>query len=149
MKLATETGSGIQPCQISLPFGLIGLADLQRFDLFPIEGSWPFLTMRSMGNEPISFVVMEPQGAVADYEIELNEEDADGLQIHSPQDALVLNIVTIHTSSPLFVTVNLAGPVILNRRSLTGKQVIVGRSSKYSVRHVLIDERMAAPQPNA
>lgn len=149
MKLATETGSSIQKCQITLPFGLIGLADLQRFDLFPIEGSWPFLTMRSMGDESISFVVMEPQGVIADYQLELNEEDADALQIQSAEDALVLNIVTIHTSHPLFVTVNLAGPVILNRRTLTGKQIVIGRSNKYAVRHVLIDERTTSTQPTA
>ncbi|MDD5349003.1 MAG: flagellar assembly protein FliW [Chthoniobacteraceae bacterium] len=141
MKLATETAASISQCQIHLPFGLIGLADLQRFDLFHIEGSWPFLSMRSVGGEAISFVAMEPQGVIPGYEIELNEEDADALQIHSAAEALVLNLVTIHTASPLHVTVNLAGPVILNRRTLTGKQVIIGRSAKYSVRHVLIDER--------
>jgi flagellar assembly factor FliW len=145
MKLATETASSIEQCQISLPFGLIGLADLQRFDIFPIEGSRPFLSMRSIGGEAISFVVMEPQGVIADYAIELNEEDSDALRISSAEDALVLNIVTIHTSRPLFVTVNLAGPVIVNRQTMIGKQLIIGRSSKYPVRHVLIDERSTSP----
>jgi flagellar assembly factor FliW len=144
MKLATETASSITQCQIHLPFGLIGLADLQRFDLFHIEGSEPFLSMRSEGKEPISFVAMEPQGVIPGYEIELNEEDADALQIRTAEDALVLNLVTIHSARPLFVTVNLAGPVVLNRQTLTGKQLIIGRSAKYSVRHVLIDERVPA-----
>jgi len=141
MKLATETAASLQQCQIHLPFGLIGLADLQRFDLFHIDGSWPFMSMRSVGDDGINFVVMEPQGVIPGYELELNEEDADALQIQSTEDALVLNIVTIHSSRPLFVSVNLAGPLVLNRTSLVGKQVIIGRSSKYSVRHVLIDHR--------
>lgn len=144
MKLATETAASLQQCQIHLPFGLIGLADLRRFDLFHIEGSWPFMSMRSNSEEPITFVVMEPQGVIPDYEIELSEEDADTLQIRSSEDALVLNIVTIHSARPLYVTANLAGPVVLNRQTLTGKQIIIGRSSKYSVRHVLMDERATA-----
>jgi flagellar assembly factor FliW len=148
MKLATETASNIQQFQIFLPFGLIGLVDLQRFDVFPIDGSWPFLTMRSIGEPPISFVVMEPQGIIADYEIELNEEDSDALRIFSAEDALILNIVTIHTSHPLFVTVNLAGPVIVSRKTMTGKQLIIGRSSKYPIRHVLIDERTTSTEPS-
>jgi flagellar assembly factor FliW len=146
MKLATVTGTAIQHCQISLPFGLIGLADLQQFDLFPIEGSEPFLNMRSTGVEPLSFVVLEPQGVVAGYEIELSEEDADMLQIQSAEDALVLNIVTIHSSQPLFVTANLAGPVIVNRRTLKGKQLVLRSPHKYSVRHVLIDARADVPE---
>lgn len=99
------------------------------------------MTMRSIGGEGVNFVVMEPQGIIPDYELELSEEDADALQIKSADDALVLNIVTIHSARPLYVTVNLVGPVILNRKTLVGKQSIVGKSTRYSVRHVLIDHR--------
>lgn len=98
------------------------------------------MSMRSIGGEEeISFVVMEPQGFIPGYELELSEEDADSLRIHSSEDALVLNIVTIHSSKPLFVTSNLAGPIILNRQTLIGKQIVIAKN--YSLRHVLIDER--------
>jgi flagellar assembly factor FliW len=140
MKLATENLPTLQQCQIHVPFGLIGLNDLQRFDLSHIDGSWPFMSMKCCTNDDFSFIVMEPQGVIPEYEIELSDEDADCLQINCADDALVLNIVTIHSSSPLFVTVNLVGPLIVNRQTLIGKQVIIARSSDYSTRHPIIDE---------
>jgi flagellar assembly factor FliW len=140
MKLATENAATLQQCQLHFPFGLIGLADLQKFELIHIEGSWPFMSMRSIGGEgEVSFVVMEPQGVIPDYELELTDEDADSLRIQQASDALVLNIVTIHSAAPLFVTVNLAGPLILNKTTLVGRQLVIGRRD--SVRHVLIDQR--------
>lgn len=149
MKLATDNLSNLQQCQIHIPFGLIGLSDLQQFALSPIEESWPFMSMRCTTNDDFSFIVIEPQGFIPDYEIELSDEEAECLQIHSAEDALVLNIVTIHSSSPLFVTVNLAGPVIVNRRTLLGKQVIIGLSEHFSTRYPLIDERDAADEDAA
>jgi flagellar assembly factor FliW len=144
MKLATDNESAFRQCQINLPFGLIGLADLQWFDLTRIKGSWPFMSMVSTVGDKFTFVVVDPRGAIPDYEIELSDEDAEALQIQSGEQAIVLNIVTIHSSKPLFVTVNLAGPVIVNRETLKGKQVIIENSKHYSTRHVLIDGRSAA-----
>ena len=141
MKLATENSPTLQQCQIHIPFGLIGLSDLQRFDLSYIEGSWPFMSMRCSTSDDFSFIVMEPQGVIPDYEIELSDEDAESLQIATADDALVLNIVTIHTSRPLFVTANLAGPVIVNRRTLIGKQVIIAHVADNSTRYPIIDDR--------
>lgn len=144
MKLATENESASRQCHINLPFGLIGLADLQWFNLSPIEGSWPFMSMVATTGRKLSFVVVEAQGVIPNYEIELNDEHADALQIQSAEQALVLNIVTIHSPNPLFVTVNLAGPVIVNRATLKGKQIIVANENKYSTRHALIDQRSAS-----
>ncbi len=141
MKLETAHSTTLQGSQIHLPFGLIGLSDLRRFELTPIESSWPFISMRSMDGDEVSFVALEPQGLIPGYEIELGDEDADCLQIRSAEDALVLNIVTIRSTEPQFVTVNLIGPLIVNRHTLLAKQVIIANSEKYSTRHPLIDKR--------
>jgi flagellar assembly factor FliW len=41
------------------------------------------------------------------------------------------------------VTANLIGPLVVNRRTLIGKQVIIANSDKYSTVYPLIDERPA------
>jgi flagellar assembly factor FliW len=64
----------------------------------------------------------------------------------SADDAQVLNIVTVHSSRPHFVTVNLVGPVVINRHTNVGKQIIILNWSKYSSQHSLIDQR---PKINA
>ena len=144
MKLETENSTILEGSQIHLPFGLIGLSDLQRFELMQIENSWPFISMRSVGGDEINFVVFEPQGLIPGYEIELSDEDADCLQIQSADDALVLNIVTILSMRPQYVTVNLIGPIVVNRNTFIAKQVIIANAEKFSTRHPLIDERSNA-----
>lgn len=145
MKLATENSEATtaEKFEIHLPFGLIGLPQLKKFEITPIEGSWPFMTMRAINEERFDFIVIEPFGLIPGYELELSDDDAAALQIGCAYDALVLTIVTVHSLRPQHLTVNLVGPVVLNRESLTGKQVIGVNSDSYSTHHVLIDDRRA------
>ena len=147
MKLATETQGSPAAAQfmLQLPFGLIGLPKLTSFAIAPIENSFPFLSMKWLGEERMDFVAIDPSGLIPDYEIEVSDEDADALQLSSADDALVLNIVTVHSSRPHFVTVNLVGPLVLNRHTGIGKQIIVLNWNRYSSSFPLIDER-ARPQ---
>lgn len=138
---AMPAGNVGESLRIHLPFGLIGLPELTGFLLSPIDESWPFQAIRSLEAEPIEFVVIEPTGLIPDYSLEISDEDAEALRITSAEDALVLNIVTVHSMRPQLVTVNLAGPVLVNRRTLLGKQVILSNSELYSTRHALVDER--------
>lgn len=144
MTFATETflpTAVTEPMRIILPYGLIGLGDLREFDLQPIEGSWPFLNFRSRGELEIEFLVVEARNVVADYEIFLSDEDALAMSLTSPEDALILNIVTVHCLHPQFVTANLAGPVVINRNTLLGKQIVLLQGERFSTVHPLIDER--------
>lgn len=146
MKLTTAapfTQSSIERMQIEVPFGLIGLANLRRFELTFVEGGWPFVQMKSVGEEELSFVAIDPRGVVPDYELELSDEDSEALGLDDADDALVYNIATVYSSQPQYVTANLIGPVVVNRRTLIGKQVIIANSDKYSTMYPLIDERTA------
>lgn len=145
MKLATQTDeTTIRKLEIQLPYGLIGLADLKKFELSRIEGSPPFLLMRPAGGEDFDFIVVEPNGLIPGYEMELSDSDAESLQIKNAEDALILNILTVHSLQPQHVTVNLVGPIVLNRRTLVGQQVILANADLWSTHHALIDERNRA-----
>ncbi|MEK0447328.1 MAG: hypothetical protein RLZZ399_2649 [Verrucomicrobiota bacterium] len=126
---------------ISLPFGLIGLRHLTRFDLDPIEESWPFLRLRATEGATVELIVVEPLSILESYPLEISDEDAESLGLSEGNDALVLNVVAIHSLDPQFVTVNLAGPIVVNRQTWIGKQVIVLNPERYSVNHVLVDLR--------
>ena len=146
MKLITTapvTQSSIERMQIEVPFGLIGLANLRRFELTFVEGGWPFLQMKSVSDEELSFIAIDPRGVIPGYELELSDEDAEALGLDNADDALVYNIATVYSSQPQYVTANLIGPVVVNRRTLIGKQVIIANSDKYSTMYPLIDERPA------
>jgi|LakMenEpi03Aug12_release.lakeMendotaPanAssembly.Ray.scaffolds.fasta_scaffold334698_3 flagellar assembly factor FliW len=146
MKLTTAapfTQSSIERMQIEVPFGLIGLANLRRFELTFVEGGWPFVQMKSMGEEELTFIAIDPRGVIPGYELELTDEDAEMLGLENADDALVYNIATVYSAQPQYVTANLIGPLVVNRRTLIGKQVIIANSDKYSTVYPLIDERPA------
>ncbi len=128
-------------CQIHLPYGLIGLPEMRRFDVAPIPDSWPLLSMRSSESEEVRFAVVEPNTLIAGYDLEISDADAELLCLKSAEDALLYNIVTIHSLQPQHVTVNLVGPIVVNRHTLIGKQVIIANFEQYSAQHSLIDER--------
>lgn len=147
MKIATEyplTHTALESQQIEIPFGLIGLAHLRSFEVTNVESGWPFVNLRSLGDEELNFLAIEPYDVIPGYEIELSDEEAETLGLHDAEDALIYNIVTVHASRPQHVTVNLIGPVVVNRRTLIGKQVIIANGDKYSTTHALIDERCAS-----
>jgi flagellar assembly factor FliW len=129
---------------VHLPFGLIGLRHLNVFELEPTEEGVPFQILRALvaeGESPMEFVVIAPNQLLDGYKILLRDEDVESLQIQEPSAAMVLNIVAIHSHEPQHVTVNLVGPIVVNRHTLIGQQVIIENSSDFSIEHVLVDQR--------
>ena len=63
------------------------------------------------------------------------DDEQVAVKLESPDDALLLNIVTLRRGAR--ATVNLKGPIVINRFSLTGKQVVLANAADYSVQHPL------------
>lgn len=153
MKVATTLpaeATGTSPANVvALPFGLIGFPDHKRMEVVYLPEQLPFLWMRLQGPAPLNFIVIEPGNILPDYEPELFDEDAAALGLAAPADALVLNIVCVQPERPLEATVNLVGPVIINRRTGIGKQVILANHGRFSARHPLLDTTAAASAAQA
>lgn len=124
--------------RIKLPLGLVGFSSHTEFELLYQADQLPFRWMRLIGPEEIHFVVIEPGGIIPDYEPALFDEDAAYLGIQEPTDALVLNIVTVTHSEPVTATVNLIGPIIINRHTGIAKQVVLSNHNRYDARHPLV-----------
>ncbi len=148
MKVAPETQTEkqvwIKPMEFTLPSGLIGLEDATRFELLINEEEEPFMWIRSVDQHELAFVVIEPSKILNDYDVEIADDDASKLDIQSAEDALILNIVTLKDDDIESATVNLIGPIVLNRRTLTGKQLIAANYMKFSARHPLLAESAVA-----
>ena len=50
----------------------------------------------------------------------------------------MLNIVTVSRTEPVTATVNLIGPIIVNRRTGVGKQVVLSNHAHYDARFPLV-----------
>lgn len=127
-----------------LPEGLVGLPEYTGFELLCVPDELPFVWMRVHGPDPLHFVVIEPGGIIPDYELELFDEDAAFLGIADSSDAMVLNIVTVRDGPPASATVNLAGPVVINRRTGIAKQCVLANYARYSAHYPLVDNTTAA-----
>lgn len=129
---------------LRLPEGLVGFPEHKSFELLYAPDQLPFIWLRLHGPEPLHFVVIEPAGIIPDYELELFDEDAALLGITEPTDAMVLNIVTVKPGAQATATVNLAGPIVVNRRTGLARQCVLANYSRYSAHHPLVDNTAAA-----
>jgi len=132
-----ETGSVAERnhCEIRMPLGLLGFEQCKRFTLSTRPAEEPFLRLQAVGNPQLGFLVISPSLAVSDYRPTIPDEDARFLGLEGPEDALIVNIVTVR--GPKEATVNLKGPIVLNRRTLMAKQVIPLNAPHFSVAHPL------------
>jgi flagellar assembly factor FliW len=135
-----------QANEILLPHGIIGFGAYQRAELLYLPDHLPFLWMKFHGPDPLHFIVIEPGGIIPGYEPELFDQDAEALDLQTPAEAMVLNIVTLQRAEPVEATVNLIGPVIVNRRTRIGRQLVISNYSLYSAHHPLVE---AAQKPAA
>lgn len=122
---------------IELPSGLLGFEQIKKYVLLSTPEEAPFLWLQMLDDPNLAFLVVSPCAVVADYQPEISDEDSDYLGLQSPQDAIVFNIVTTRQDGK--TTVNLKGPIVINRFTLVGKQLVPKNAADYSLTHELAD----------
>lgn len=105
---------------INFSEGLIGFPEMRRALLIPLSEYAPFCWLASLDDEKSQFIVVNPNRIFADYQTELEAEDAK-LQ--------TLAIVKI-SSDWRKTTVNLRAPIFVNAETRRGAQLILD-NSKY------------------
>lgn len=145
MKLATESLEDkevwVKPIEFRMTKGMLGFPDDLEFEMLVNGEELPFMWIRSKRDHELGFIVIEPSEILCDYEIEVADDDAKSMGIEKASDALILNIVTIRDGGDIeSATVNLVAPIILNRNSLLGKQVIVSNHMRFSTKHPIIKD---------
>lgn len=137
MKCLTLTESEAPPVarasDVQMPMGLLGFEQLKDYLLVsnPDEDPFLWLQAKDRANGALAFVVVNPFLVAPDYIPDVPQADADFLGIQDPDDALLFNIVTLHPAGR--ATVNLKGPIVINRRTGTGKQVVLANASEYDI----------------
>jgi flagellar assembly factor FliW len=122
---------------ISLPQGLFGFSEIRTMELFFDKEELPFMWLREKDENGLAFIVIEPGGIIPNYDLEISDADVEILGITNSDDTMILNIVTLPSEQSSKISINLVGPVILNRNSLIAKQCIINNHDKYSARFLL------------
>jgi flagellar assembly factor FliW len=108
--------------------GLPGFEDAHRFTLIRWgDEDSPFAIMRSLEHEGLEFVVVPPMAFYPEYELELDDTTAERLELEEAEDAIVLGVVTLGEQAA-DATVNLLGPIVINRHTRKAAQVVLVRS---------------------
>ena len=123
------------PNLVRMPLGILGFEQIKSYVLLANPDEKPFAWLRVADNNSLAFVVIDPFVVMPDYAPNIPEADVEFLELKDPGDALLLGIVTIHGQNR--ATMNLKGPVVINRHTHTGKQVIIANAADYSVQHPL------------
>jgi flagellar assembly factor FliW len=132
--------------QIILPHGIIGFSQFKRAELLYLPDHLPFLWMKlGEPTDALHFIVIEPGGIVPGYEPEIFDEDIAQLEIRDQAEAMILNIVTLKRHNPVEATANLIGPIVVNRRTRVGRQLVISNYSRYSAHYALVENSQALP----
>jgi flagellar assembly factor FliW len=122
---------------IHLPSGLLGFEQMKRFTLSQAADT-PFCWFRAVGDPTLAFLVVCPFDVLSAYSPDIPGEEVRALGIECPDDVMLFNIVTLRPNGR--ATVNLKGPIVINRFSRIAKQVIIANSAEYSLQHPLVSE---------
>ena len=110
------------PLNLAFPSGILGFEEEKDYTLQPLPDLGPFFWMEGVTGNKHAFLLVPPAHVLESYSIELNREDVESLNLKSSEDALIFNIVTYGPNQSM--TVNLKGPILVNRHTMVAKQVV-------------------------
>lgn len=117
---------------IDFPEGVLGFPSSRRYALIDSHDTGTYFWLQSLDDPALAFLSVVPWAFFPDYEPELNPAEQEALGLESPEDAIVLCLLTVHRDQGL-ITANLLGPIIVNTRTQVGRQVVLADSG-YPVR---------------
>jgi flagellar assembly factor FliW len=135
IEIQRDVGDEVNTTTIHLPLGLLGFERVKQYSLTFDPSEAPFGWLQAPEDPALAFLVLSPFLLMPNYQLELSNEDTEFLLLDSPADSLVLGIVTLQADGR--ATINLRGPVVVNRGTLIGKQVVLTNAASYTVRHPL------------
>jgi flagellar assembly factor FliW len=118
---------------LHLPEGLLAFEELKRYAIVESPELAPFQWLVAVDEPEVSFAVVSPIFARADFEAELSAEDKRALQTQPGDPLASLVIVNV---TPGGVTANLRGPLVVNGRNRLARQIVLHRPD-YRIDHPL------------
>lgn len=121
---------------VTFPQGLLGFLRFKKYIFLQPPGYLPFRWMISIENPEVSFMLMNPLTCCTDYSPNITRRDLNELSAENPQSLEMYSIVTMNLD-PRLATVNLSGPILVNKAMKIGKQLVL-LDDRYSTKHRII-----------
>ena len=103
---------------------MLGFEGADRYVLVDLNPTSPLKVLQLAGNPEVCFLVTDPALFFPDYRLKLTEAQVSDLGLEEPGQAAVMVVVTIRDGGKR-LTANLLGPVVVNAKTLVGKQVVL------------------------
>jgi len=113
---------------IEIPRSLLGFEGLQRYVIVDRDESKPFRWLQSIDEPTLAFVIANPLIFFPDYRVEVNSREVADIEVDNPTNVEILVIVTIPPDLEN-MSVNLQGPILLNRENNMAKQIVLTEST--------------------
>lgn len=124
---------------ITLTEGMLGFSECSRYHLMDDEIGEPFMWMQSLDIPSLAFVVIDPAIILPSYHFSVKKDQIKNLETENVDDLQVYVIVTM-AANILDVTVNLQGPLVVNKNKRVGLQVVLN-DPNFSTRHPLFTDQ--------
>lgn len=140
MKVQTEQFGEVELSEervITFDRGIPGFDEYKKYVLLPAdaEEESPFFFLQSVDAVEVSFFLVDPFTFFQDYDIKLEEQMVEQLQLEDPSDAIVLTTVTVKGEISS-ATTNLKAPLVINNKKQTGMQVVLNNKD-YQIKQAL------------
>lgn len=130
---------------VSFPEGILGFADKREFLLLQHRDGSPFRWLQSLDDPSLAFLVVPPEEFIENYAPVISDEDAASVGLSEDTPRLVYTIVTIPQGKPEEMTINLAGPIVINAISRVARQLVL-QSEGYAVKQRILDAKPVCGQ---
>ncbi|HAH61055.1 MAG TPA: flagellar assembly protein FliW [Treponema sp.] len=121
---------------VTFPEGLFGFEEYKRYAIIESEYN-PFIWLQSLDDEKLAFLIVDPFVICTDYEADIDDESLAKIGVKSPEDVIVMAILTIPTDGS-HITANLQGPIIINKKNNLCEQIILS-DNKWTTKHDIIN----------
>lgn len=117
--------------------GIPGFEEEKEYVLLPADeaGESPFFFLQSIRSAELSFFLVDPFSFFPEYDIKLEEQLVERLELEEPTDAIVLATVSV-TGDMKDATTNLKAPIVINNRKKLGMQIVLDNKT-YEIKQPL------------
>ena len=126
MELLTKTKGKIEISEerlLTIPEGLFGFEQYTKYALVDCDCE-PFLWLQSCEDPGLAFLIVDPFFICNSYEADIDDDSLAKIQIISPEDIIIMTIVTVpHDGSA--ITANFQGPLVINKKNRKCIQAIL------------------------
>jgi flagellar assembly factor FliW len=110
---------------VTMPDGMVGLPLLKRFLVLQHKEGSPFRWLQSLDEPSAAFLVVDPTTYVPDYSPDMPLGASAALDLSDDTPILVYTVCTVPNGNPRGLTLNLAGPIVVNGNTRRARQIVL------------------------